>query len=459
MAEAALAIVGERELRALLDALAQDGVLPLLIKGAHLAFDVYPSPDRRPRLDIDLLIQVSDRERVARCVERLGYVPAARVTGDVAFGQCQYWRTDRTGATHTIDVHWRVANPKAFADRLTYDELRSHAVTLPRLGANAFAPSASFALLIACIHRTAHHGTTTRLIWLYDIHLLAARLSEREWMALIEIAEARGLAPVVAAGLENARETLDTPMPQDLLDRLQSHVNATDADVLAFLDGPLPQMQIAVSDWKRIRGWRARARFLREHLFPPPMYVQERYKSKSRRHAAAVLRASDCVGRREMAAAGRLTGGCRVRIVECGRRLLDLRWPTVPARMPTRSAIDESAVNGRNRHRQAAIDNLGARRSRRPLAVGQRPFDARVERQHRTVGLLRQEPIEKPQRLADAKRQRLFQPIDRRQHVGQARDDGDPSIDRVLLGLGSVSRSIRIAFVGAALTTSAQLMS
>jgi hypothetical protein len=281
MAEAALAIVGERELRAALDALAQDGVLPLLIKGAHLAFDVYPSPDRRPRLDVDLLIQVSDRERVARCVERLGYVPAARVTGDVAFGQCQYWRTDRTGATHTIDVHWRVANPKAFADRLTYDELRSHAVTLPRLGAHAFAPSASFALLIACIHRTAHHGTTTRLVWLYDIHLLAARLSEREWTALVEIAEARGLAPVVAAGLEDAREKLDTPVPEDLLERLHSHVNATDADVLAFLDGPLPQMQIAVSDWKRIRGWRARARFLREHLFPPPMYVQERYKSTS----------------------------------------------------------------------------------------------------------------------------------------------------------------------------------
>ena len=110
--------------------------------------------------------------------------------------------------------------------------------------------------------------------------IYSRRLSEREWMALIEIAEARGLAPVVAAGLKDAREKLDTPVPQDLLRSTDSHANATDADVLAFLDGPLAD-QIAVSDWKRIRGWRARARFLREHLFPPPMAVQERYKSTS----------------------------------------------------------------------------------------------------------------------------------------------------------------------------------
>jgi len=281
MAEAALAILRERELRILLDALREEDVLPLLLKGAHLAYAVYPSPDRRPRLDTDLLIKDVDRDAVRRCLLRLGYSPAAKVTGEVAFAQFQYWRTDRSGATHTVDVHWRVANPKAFADRVTYDELRQTAVAVPRLGANAFAPAAPLALLIACLHRTAHHATAPRLLWLYDMHLLAAQFTQDDWDRLVLVAEARGLSLVVAAGLADAIDRLGTIVPNPVLERLQSGAGATDRDVLAFLNGPQPQIQVAVSDWNRIRGWRSRARFLREHLFPPASYVRQRYKNRS----------------------------------------------------------------------------------------------------------------------------------------------------------------------------------
>jgi Uncharacterised nucleotidyltransferase len=281
LGEAALAIIAERELRTVLDALAEDNIVPLLFKGAHLAFTVYPSPDRRPRVDTDLLIKESDRDAAKQCLRRIGYLPAMRVTGDVAFGQCQYWRVDRSGAAHTIDLHWRVANPKAFGGRVTYDELRRTAVAIPQLGRNAFAPSTIYALLIACLHRTAHHADAPRLIWLYDIHLLASRLSEREWLSLVEIATDRGIAPVVAAGLEHALEALPTPVPREVVDRLRSRTVETDADVLAFLDGSPPQIRIALSDLRRTHGWRARARFVREHLFPPASYVQERYQSHS----------------------------------------------------------------------------------------------------------------------------------------------------------------------------------
>jgi Uncharacterised nucleotidyltransferase len=281
LGEAALSIVAERELRTVLDALGEDNIVPLLFKGAHLAFTVYPSPDRRPRVDTDLLIKESDRDGATRCLRRIGYLPAMRVTGDVAFGQCQYWRTDRTGAAHTIDLHWRIANPKAFGGRITYDELRRTAVAIPQLGSHAYAPSATYALLIACVHRTAHHADAPRLIWLYDIHLLASRLSEREWLSLVEIASDRGVAPVVAAGLEHAREALAASVPPAIVNRLRSHTVETDADVLAFLDGAPPQIRIAWSDLRRTQGWRARARFVREHLFPPASYVQERYQSRS----------------------------------------------------------------------------------------------------------------------------------------------------------------------------------
>ena len=52
--------------------------------------------------------------------------------------------------------------------------------------------------------------------------------------------------------------------------------------MLAFLRGTPPQMQIAISDWRRIPGARARLRFLQEHLFPPASYMRHRYGISSR---------------------------------------------------------------------------------------------------------------------------------------------------------------------------------
>ena len=156
------------------------------------------------------------------------------------------------------------------------------AVPVPRLGPHAFAPSPPLALVVACLHRTAHHGTTTRLLWLYDIHLLAAQLSAGDWDVVVGRAQSCGLTPVVAAGLEHAAARLNTPVPSSVLDRLYTGAAATDPDVLVFLHGVPPQMQVAISDWRRISGLRARMRFLQEHLFPPASYIRHRYGISSR---------------------------------------------------------------------------------------------------------------------------------------------------------------------------------
>ena len=281
-AETALAMLRERELRRVLSALAAAGVAPLLVKGAHLAFTLYPSPDRRPRLDTDLLIRESDRDAVKACLTTLGYGQAPFVTGEVAFTQFQYCRVDESGASHTLDIHWRIAIPKVFADRLTYDDLRRDAVAVPRLGPDALAPSPPLALVVSCLHRTAHHGTSTRLVWLYDIHLLAAALTERDWDLVVERALSSGLAPVVRAGLEHAAARLGTPVPPSVLECLHAGAAATEPDVLVFLRGTPPQMQVALSDWRRITGAGARLRFLQEHLFPPASYMRHRYGIASR---------------------------------------------------------------------------------------------------------------------------------------------------------------------------------
>ncbi len=281
-AEIALSFARERELGRVLASLAAAGITPLLLKGAHLAFTLYRSPDRRPRLDTDLLIKEKDRDRLKTCLASLGYRPTPHVTGEVAFTQFHYSRIDESGASHALDIHWRIAVPKLFADRLTYDDLRRDAVAVPRLGPHALAPSPPHALLVACLHRTAHHGTTTRLLWLYDIHLLATTLSDRDWHTVVERADLSGLTPVVVAGLEHAGARLGTVVPASVLARLRAANVVVEPDMRAFLQGTPSQIQVAASDWRRIAGVSARLQFLREHVFPPASYMRHRYRSSSR---------------------------------------------------------------------------------------------------------------------------------------------------------------------------------
>ena len=283
-AETALSLANERELKRVLDGFGEARLTPLLFKGAHLAYTLYRSPELRPRVDSDFLIREDERAAANDCLERLGYTALEYVTGAVAFGQVPYGRIDASGVSYTIDVHWRLANPQAFAHRLGHDEIARAAVRIPRLGSNALGPGLAHALTIASLHRAAHHGSTHRLLWLYDVHLLASSLSKAGndlgWREAIDVAVQRGLGPVVASALTDARDRIGTELPATVLPELNAH--AADRDVLEFVEGRMSQLRVAASDWRRLAGLRDRARYLREHLFPPAEYIRHRYGVSSR---------------------------------------------------------------------------------------------------------------------------------------------------------------------------------
>jgi len=287
-AQTALSLANDRELKRVLDGFGEARLTPLLFKGAHLAYTLYRSPELRPRVDTDLLIREEERAGVNDCLERLGYTALEYVTGAVAFGQVPYGRTDESGACFTIDVHWRLANPQAFAHRLGHDEIARSAVRIPRLGDNALGPGVAHALTIASLHRAAHHGSTHRLLWLYDVHLLASSLTDAAshagndagWREAIDVAIQRGLGPVVASALTDARDRVGTELPATVLAELHAH--PADRDVLEFMGGRMSQLRVAASDWRRLPGLRDRARYLREHLFPPAEYIRHRYGVSSR---------------------------------------------------------------------------------------------------------------------------------------------------------------------------------
>jgi len=270
--QAALAVLQERELRRVLDALAGAQVEPVLLKGAALAHSAYADPAARPRRDTDLLIREHDAPRVRAALEELGYRPEIETFGRFVTAQFHYTRTDTRGVRHACDVHLKIVNAQVYAASLSYDELREEAVTL-RVHPCALGPSAVHALLVACIHRIAHHHDSDDLLWLHDVRLLARALREADWERLLALAHAKALSAVVVHELERAEEALGTCVAGTIRRRLHASAGAESRPPL--LTGPQRLVDVLRSDLAALPTWTARVQLVREHLFPSVAYMRQ----------------------------------------------------------------------------------------------------------------------------------------------------------------------------------------
>lgn len=282
-ASAAVDLAREVEMRAVLDVLQARGVDVLVLKGGQLAYTHYARPDLRPRDDTDLLVPAGARAAAHDALVGLGYRPRELVTGDHVLQQAMYERRRDGVLVHTVDLHWRVANPQVFADVLTFEELRADAVPLAALGRQARGAANPHALMLACVHRVAHHRDDESLIWLYDIHLLASSLSDGEWPAFAALAREKGTLAICLVGLDRAAAHFGTAVPPAIREALSAAVpGAAPEPTALFLRRGRAQLSTLISDLTVLSSWRQRARLIREHLLPTARYMREVYAPSSR---------------------------------------------------------------------------------------------------------------------------------------------------------------------------------
>ena len=273
----AVAILDEvdiRELNRVLATLEVHGIVPLVIKGAALAHTHYEESWLRPRVDVDLLIDSSQRARVIDVLHALGYTRPAFISGELVMYQMPFVRVTATGEMH-LDVHWRVANPQVFADLPAYDELAQRACTISIRGRSVRTPRAVDALLLACVHRAAHHDLSDDLIWLYDIHLLATRFTAADWSDFVSLASAHRVRALCADGLRSAHACFHTPIPLDISAHLVSDDERLERSAM-YLRKDLTRLGRLMLDLRALNT-RARVRLLTEHLIPPVGYVSQKY--------------------------------------------------------------------------------------------------------------------------------------------------------------------------------------
>lgn len=279
--DAALELVREHELRRLFERLAAAGVRALVVKGADLAYSCYSSPELRPRTDTDLLIEPGHRRRAAGVLRELGYHAVPQSGGDLLMYQEPY-RLERDGVpVHVVDLHWRLFNPQRYGAVFEAAELLERAGPRRALGTAAMGLSPADALLVACVHRIAHHFDRERLIWLVDIERLAVRLAPADWDAFAASAAVRRVSAACLRSLEAAVSSFGAQVPDEVRGRLRRQA-ASEPDDAPFRDATAPHAARIASDLRLVGGWPARARLLRQHLFPPRHYMRDVYAPDSR---------------------------------------------------------------------------------------------------------------------------------------------------------------------------------
>lgn len=280
-------LLRRREIATVLDALAAHGVEAILFKGTALAYTVYDMPALRPRCDTDLLIRRDQVDAVHRTMRNLGYTATPLCDGELLFCQFELARRDQFDVDHAFDFHWKISTQPTFADTLTYDEARRDARPIPALGQAARGAGPVHALLLACIHPVMHHRNIEWLIWTYDVHLLASRLSVTELDRFVEMAVARKVAAISAHALALARARFGTAISDEATQRLVARHGCEPS--AAYLRPERAWRHELMSSVLALPRWHDRVRLLREIILPSPAYMLTTYGVTRQIPGAALL--------------------------------------------------------------------------------------------------------------------------------------------------------------------------
>lgn len=275
--EAALSLIKKEELKRLLPVLNGKGIEVLLIKGMPLSYLIYPRPYLRAFFDVDLFIRKRDFEPVRDALIGMGYTMPNAVTGEQVAHQRSFERTDAFGVEHIFDIHWKISNPSAFSDLISFEESWERAIPVPALDQRARTLCLEHALLLACVHRVAHHAHEQRACWLQDIHLIAERMSESEFSSFEAAAAAKRMTAVCRDGISAANKLFGTKRSFGSGGISAARPAESSAAYLKPSAGLLGTINRNV---KSLNSLADKRHYLYELAFPPSDYMMKKYSAR-----------------------------------------------------------------------------------------------------------------------------------------------------------------------------------
>ena len=205
----------------------------------------------------------------------LGYEAPLFCSGDLLFCQFPLQRTDTHGIVHRFDCHWKISTQQVFADLLTFEEASARSIAVPALGAHARTLAPADALLLACVHPVMHHRNAQSLLWMFDVHLLAAALANEELERFADAAIAKKVSAICAQQLSAAVLKFGSRIPDGIMRRLGAGREPEPS--AAYLERRRGWGNELLDSLRGLPRWRDRLRLLREVAFPAAAYIRQAY--------------------------------------------------------------------------------------------------------------------------------------------------------------------------------------
>jgi hypothetical protein len=191
--------------------MAAEGLPWAVVKGPAIAYGIYPRPDLRHSVDLDLLVDPTDFPSVLDMLADRGFQLLDRNWPLIEEQRPAELRV-RSPRGVLVDLHWSLINPAATraAFRLPTAELLARRQLLDPPGIPVLSQTDQL------VHLGLHgaHSGGNRLNWLTDLHLAAQRVLD--WSDIVRRARAAGAGPALSLMLTRCQRVFGTGLPPEV---------------------------------------------------------------------------------------------------------------------------------------------------------------------------------------------------------------------------------------------------
>ncbi len=284
--EVARIMVRRTQLNNLLKWLGEAGIEPLVLKGAALGEIVYSDVFQRPTADIDILVPKNSLENAREVLLKNGYRSKRGDRRGLMGWTCDeeflpaVAQEDRR---FVVELHWALTSHAQLVESIEPDVIFGRSDRVDLLDRPFRALNPVDALVYACLHIFYKHINELRLIWFYDIHLLAQRIENMGlWSEVVSLSQQWQARLALVNCLQLAQNWFGTPVPFEVRDRSYKPASPDEMQMFNLAMFQLGHGQR--SGWlkkhlyqiSRLKG-RDKFLYIRSRLFPTRQEIEANY--------------------------------------------------------------------------------------------------------------------------------------------------------------------------------------